>query len=55
MKQGSGRIAGISVFINGGTGYTHTVIRVLVKSGQSVVECLTEQVNACLEEFFPGI
>lgn len=47
--------AGVSVFVNGGTGYTHTVVRVHVGPGQNVVECLTDQVNESLEEFFPGI
>jgi hypothetical protein len=55
MKLNTGRVAGVSVFVNGGTGYTHTVIRVNVKSGESVVDCFTAQVDHCLEEFFPGI
>lgn len=55
MKHGAGRMAGVSIFVNGGTGFTHTVIRVNVKPGESVVECFEAQVNLCLEEFFPGI
>jgi hypothetical protein len=55
MKQGAGRTAGVSIFVNGGIGFTHTVIRVNVKCGESVVECFEAQVNVCLEEFFPGI
>jgi hypothetical protein len=54
QSRGSG-FAGVSVFVNGGIGYTHTVIRVHVGPGQSVVDCLTAQVNKTLEEFFPGI
>jgi hypothetical protein len=52
--RGSG-FAGVSVFVNGGTGFTHTVIRVHVGIGQSVVECLSAQVDKTLEVFFPGI
>jgi hypothetical protein len=55
MKQGVGRMAGISIFVNGGTGFTHTVIRANVKFGESVVQCFETQVNLCLEEFFFGI
>ncbi|KAH3999696.1 hypothetical protein HBH98_085800 [Parastagonospora nodorum] len=55
MKQGAGRMAGVSIFVNGGTGFTHTVIRANVKFGESVVQCFEAQVNMCLEEFFPGI
>jgi hypothetical protein len=54
QSRGSG-FAGVSVFVNGGTGFTHTVIRVHVGPGQSVVDCLTAQVDKTLREFFPGI
>ncbi|KAL5115582.1 hypothetical protein ACEQ8H_006558 [Pleosporales sp. CAS-2024a] len=56
MKEGNhGRMAGVSIFVNGATGYTHTVIRANVKYGESMVDCLTLQADAFLEEFFPGI
>ncbi|KAF2825939.1 hypothetical protein CC86DRAFT_253885, partial [Ophiobolus disseminans] len=46
-------VAGIGVFVNGGNGFTHTVVRIGVKKGENAVERLTAEVDRLMLQFFP--
>jgi hypothetical protein len=55
MMAGGTNVAGVGIFVIG-NGYTHNVVRVLVRRGEreDVVSRLTEYVDNLLENFFTG-
>ena len=46
-------IAGLGIFVNG-NGFTHTVLRISVQAGESVMNGFAQAVEKSLEDFFPG-
>lgn len=53
MKKGMG-LAGIGIFVIG-NGYTHTVLRLTVQTGESAVDKLTLETENLLHGFFPNL
>jgi hypothetical protein len=53
MKSIGGE-AGIGIFVNG-NGSTHTVVRITINAGESVLDRFTTQVDHLLQMFFPEV
>ncbi|KAF1921554.1 hypothetical protein BDU57DRAFT_553665 [Ampelomyces quisqualis] len=53
MKQFGGS-AGLGVFVNG-NGFTHTVLRITVSSGENAIDRFMIQVDSVLQTFFPEV
>jgi hypothetical protein len=49
-----GGSSGIGVFVNG-NGYTHTVLRISLSTGEDAIDRFTTQVDTVLQTFFPDV